>query len=99
MTKYYSAQKVSVVIFPVLRYRLSSDLQNYFRSRCTGLYVGLYAQHSATIKKNTPKPWPTRWKSHQTKACLPSHPSRASLQLYMRLAKGLAKIGRSRVQG
>jgi hypothetical protein len=53
MTKYNSAQKVSIVIFPVLRYQLSSDLQNYFRSRCTGLYVGLYAQHSATIKKNT----------------------------------------------
>ena len=53
VTKYYSAQKVLVVIFPVLRYQLSSDLQNYFRSRCTGLYVGLYAQHSTTIKKHS----------------------------------------------
>ena len=53
MTNYYSARKVSVVILSVLRYRLSSDLQNYFRSRCTGLHVGLYAPRPLTKKKHS----------------------------------------------
>ena len=79
VTKYYSAQKVSVVIFPVLRYQLSSDLQNYFRSRCTGLYVGLYAQHSATIKKTLRNHG--RRDGNRTKrrhACPPTPPARRS---------------------
>jgi hypothetical protein len=79
MTKYYSAQKVSVVFFPVLRYRLSSDLQNYFRSRCTGLYVGLYAQHSATIKKSLRNHGPRDGnRTKRRHACPPTPPARRS---------------------
>ncbi len=37
----------------VLRYRLSSDLQNYFQSRCTVLYVGFYA--ATTSQKTHPQ--------------------------------------------
>ena len=91
ISKNQSARKVLVVIFPVLRYWLSSDLQNYFQSRCTGLYVGLYAQHSATIK-NTPQPWPTQWKSSQTKASLPSPLSLALHHSYICLAQPILQL-------